>query len=113
MESKLLIQVKPDGLPYIKIKSSSSEDDLRDQMIRLFLAEACAGPVWLQPVSQNYDTGELTYNLIPLTNKLFLEKWPQILAHANVLTNWPEGVAKDSALKINDMSDTKPLAQNS
>lgn len=104
MESKLLIQVSFEGLPYIRIKSSASEEDLRDQMIRRFVKEACAGPCWLQPISTNQDTGELVYILKPLTNTLFMEMWPRIQEHANILLNWPDGIEKVKALEINDMT---------
>lgn len=104
MESKLLIQVGYDGTPYIRIRSSKSEEDVRDQLVRRFLGEGSAGPCWLRPISTNEDTGELVFVMEPLNNSKFMEVWPRIQEHANILINWPDGVEKDKALKINDLT---------
>lgn len=94
MESKLLIQVGYDGTPYIRIRSSKSEEDVRDQLVRRFLGEGGGGPCWLRMISSNDDTGELVFILEPLNNAKFMEHWPRFLEHHKELHNWPENISK-------------------
>jgi len=89
MESKILIDVTHGGTPFIRIKESKSEEDVRDKLIQRLTEDRF---FFLTPIGVNHDTGERVFALEPLTNGNFNEKWSELQEWNNILTHWPDGI---------------------